>query len=329
MRRSFLLSLFAAAAIMPGSAYALGQSDQLERQPRVHGISGEERGMGRRGGDGGNRGDFRANRPAPTAPTTQMPTVSVAPSSVPQANYQRPARPQFQAPPQTAPVQVQPGQNFGQDRRGGGQDRRGGGDGFRPNRGGDRGSFQPPVPGQPAFQNDRRNDRPEFRQDRRDDRQVFRQDQRGDRQDFRQDRRGFDTGNRGRPDANRYGNNYRGGNDAYRNQNFGNRGVWNRDWRRGNQYDWQGYRNYNRDLFRLPRYYAPYGWGYGYRRFGIGVALNSLLFQQSYWIEDPEYYRLPPAYWPYQWVRYYNDALLVDTRSGYVVDTVYDIFWDR
>ncbi|MEG8047084.1 RcnB family protein [Sphingomonas aerolata] len=36
---------------------------------------------------------------------------------------------------------------------------------------------------------------------------------------------------------------------------------------------------------------------------------------------------MPEAYGPYRWVRYYNDALLVDLDSGRVVDTVYDIFW--
>lgn len=106
-----------------------------------------------------------------------------------------------------------------------------------------------------------------------------------------------------------------------------NRGRWNNGWRNDNRYDWRGYRTYNRNLFHLPRYYAPYGYGFGYQRFGIGVTLNSLLFSQSYWINDPEFYRLPPAYYPYRWVRYYNDAMLVDIYSGEVVDVVYDIFW--
>jgi len=52
-----------------------------------------------------------------------------------------------------------------------------------------------------------------------------------------------------------------------------------------------------------------------------------MLFSPSYWINDPYYYRLPPAYGAYRWVRYYNDALLVDIRTGYVVDVAYDIFW--
>ena len=55
--------------------------------------------------------------------------------------------------------------------------------------------------------------------------------------------------------------------------------------------------------------------------------MSSILFEQNYWIDDAEYYGLPPAYGPYRWVRYYNDALLVDIYSGQVVDTVYDIFW--
>lgn len=108
--------------------------------------------------------------------------------------------------------------------------------------------------------------------------------------------------------------------------NNGNRG-WNRDWRRDNRYNYNYYRIQNRNIYHLPRYYAPPGWGYGYRRFSIGFTLNSFLYDQDYWIDDADYYRLPPAYGPYRWVRYYNDALLVDIRTGYVVDTVYDIFW--
>lgn len=103
--------------------------------------------------------------------------------------------------------------------------------------------------------------------------------------------------------------------------------AWSRNWRGDNRYDWRGYRNYNRNAYRLPRYYAPYGWNYGYRRFGVGVILSSLLFNQQYWIDDPWEYRLPEAYGPYRWVRYYNDALLVDIYTGRVVDVEYDVFW--
>jgi hypothetical protein len=102
---------------------------------------------------------------------------------------------------------------------------------------------------------------------------------------------------------------------------------WDRDWRRDSRYDWQRYRTYNRGYYRLPPYYAPYGWGYGYRRFSIGIYLDSVLFGSSYWIDDPWRYRLPAAYGSLRWVRYYDDALLVDVRDGYVVDVIHNFFW--
>ncbi|QKS00821.1 hypothetical protein F9288_15215 [Sphingomonas sp. CL5.1] len=125
---------------------------------------------------------------------------------------------------------------------------------------------------------------------------------------------------RGWNDQRRYGydNRYAG---------MGNRGQWNRDWRRDNRYDWSRYRYQNRQAFHLPRYYAPYGWDYGYRRFSVGMVLSNMLFSQDYWIDDPYAYRLPEVYGPYRWVRYYNDAVLVDIYSGQVVDVIYDIFW--
>lgn len=138
-----------------------------------------------------------------------------------------------------------------------------------------------------------------------------------------------DRPGRGRPDGNyrpgqRYGD-WRD-NSRYR-QGWDDRRGWSNGWRGDRRYDWRGYRSYNRDIYRLPRYYAPSGWGYGYRRFSIGYILTSLLFSPQYWIDDPYYYRLPDAYGPYRWVRYYDDALLVDMRTGQVVDVVYDIFW--
>jgi Ni/Co efflux regulator RcnB len=57
------------------------------------------------------------------------------------------------------------------------------------------------------------------------------------------------------------------------------------------------------------------------------VRLAPMFFASSYWISDPWDYRLPPAYGPYRWVRYYNDALLVDVETGYVTDEIPDFFW--
>ncbi len=115
--------------------------------------------------------------------------------------------------------------------------------------------------------------------------------------------------------------------DRNHNGDWNNNRSWSRDWRQDRRYDWQRYRNDNRYAFRSEQYYAPYGWNYGYRRFSIGFSLSNILFDQQYWIDDPYAYRLPPAYGPYRWVRYYDDVLLVDLRSGRVVDAIYDFFW--
>lgn len=107
----------------------------------------------------------------------------------------------------------------------------------------------------------------------------------------------------------------------------GNRGAWNNGWRHDDRYDWRAYRDYNRGIYRLPRYYPPARWSYGYRRFTIGYRIDSFLFAPQYWISDPYTYRLPPPWGPYRWVRYYDDALLVDVDTGQVVDVIYGIFW--
>ena len=103
-------------------------------------------------------------------------------------------------------------------------------------------------------------------------------------------------------------------------------GTWNRDWRRNDRYNWQSYRSSHRDIYRMGRYYSPYR-DWSYRRLNIGFYLEPLFFSQNYWIDDPWMYRLPEADGSYRWVRYYDDALLVDIYSGEVVDVIYDFFW--
>ena len=154
-------------------------------------------------------------------------------------------------------------------------------------------------------------------QARNDGRYVYRGGYRdGRHSDGRYDndnRRGYGQGYRdGRRADNRYGSDYR---------------RWdNRGWRNDNRYDWYRYRASNRSLFRLGRYYAPYR-GYSYSRLGIGFRLESLFYSSRYWINDPWQYRLPDVYGPYRWIRYYNDALMVDIYSGEVVDSINNFFW--
>jgi len=52
-----------------------------------------------------------------------------------------------------------------------------------------------------------------------------------------------------------------------------------------------------------------------------------MFWGDNYMINDPWTYHLPPASPPYRWVRYYDDALLVDTYRGQVVEVMRDFFW--
>lgn len=102
-------------------------------------------------------------------------------------------------------------------------------------------------------------------------------------------------------------------------------GQWSNQWRTNRDFDWRRHREDNRSLYRRGHYRDPYG--SHYRRFSIGFSLFPSYYQSSYWLEDPYMYRLPQAYGPYRWVRYYGDALLVNIYTGQVVDVVYDFFW--
>ncbi|APG62168.1 hypothetical protein LPB140_04375 [Sphingorhabdus lutea] len=129
-----------------------------------------------------------------------------------------------------------------------------------------------------------------------------------------------------RNNDNRRDDRYRGNSDRfeYRGRSYSR---WQNNWRSDRRYDWRGHRNQNRKIYYRPyHYYAPYR-GHYYSRINIGFYLGSGFYASNYWINDYDQYRLPPSYGPYRWVRYYDDVLLVDTRNGYVVDTIYDFFW--
>lgn len=172
--------------------------------------------------------------------------------------------------------------------------------------------------------NDRRDDQRDWRNDRRDARQDGRQDGRNDRQDWRGDRRDNRGWNDNRGNNGTNWNNGRRYDDRTR---WSNQRRWDNGWRNDRRYDWNSYRNRYGDRYRIGRYAAPRGWDYGYRRFSVGIFLSNMLYSNNYWLDDPYAYRLPPAYGSMRWVRYYDDALLVDIRDGYVVDVIHGFFW--
>ena len=101
-------------------------------------------------------------------------------------------------------------------------------------------------------------------------------------------------------------------------------GTWNRDWRNDRRYDWRRYRDQHRSTFRLGIYFDPFG--YNYRRYDIGYRLSPAYYGQNYWF-DPAMYGLPYPPPGTQWIRYWNDALLVDIYSGQVIDAIPNFFW--
>jgi Ni/Co efflux regulator RcnB len=108
------------------------------------------------------------------------------------------------------------------------------------------------------------------------------------------------------------------------NRRWSHSGTWNRDWRNDRRYDWRRYRDSHRSIFHIGIYYDPFG--YNYRRFDIGYRLQPYYYQQQYWI-DPGMYQLPYPPPGTMWVRYWDDALLVDTYTGEVVDVIRNFFW--
>lgn len=103
------------------------------------------------------------------------------------------------------------------------------------------------------------------------------------------------------------------------------REQWRREWRQDRRYDWRRHRDRDRSRFHLGIYIDPFGWGR--RDWEIGWRLPSRYYASRYWIYDPWQYRLPPVSGAYRWIRYHDDVLLVDLRSGRVLDRIRNFFW--
>jgi Ni/Co efflux regulator RcnB len=119
-------------------------------------------------------------------------------------------------------------------------------------------------------------------------------------------------------DGDRDGSHWRGDRDR-------NHHRWSGDWRNDHRYDWRHYRDRNRSIFRIGVYFDPFGWNY--RRYNVGWRLWPSYYSSRYWLNDPWMYRLPYAPPGYRWIRYYDDAVLVDTWDGQIVDVIHNFFW--
>jgi Ni/Co efflux regulator RcnB len=93
-----------------------------------------------------------------------------------------------------------------------------------------------------------------------------------------------------------------------------------RDWGRN---DWRSYRDSNRHIYR------GHGWHSDnrYRSFNPGIRIGAGYYSPRYYVNDYGRYRLPRPGYNQRWVRHYNDVLLIDVRSGYVIDVIRNLYW--
>lgn len=96
-----------------------------------------------------------------------------------------------------------------------------------------------------------------------------------------------------------------------------------RDARQEYREDWRDYRKAHRDVYRGGNWRAPFR----YSRWDVGARLQPTYYSSRYYIADPYRYRLPRPGANLQWVRHYNDVLLVNVRTGRVMEVHRSFFW--
>ena len=89
--------------------------------------------------------------------------------------------------------------------------------------------------------------------------------------------------------------------------------------------DWRDYRRNHGDAFRRPAYVGPRG--YAYRPVAVGHRFDRAYYGPRYIIADPWRYRLPRTEGNRRWIRYGNDAVLVNIRNGRVLQVYNRFFW--
>lgn len=148
-----------------------------------------------------------------------------------------------------------------------------------------------PVAAQAQSNRELREDRRDIREQQRDLRQAYRS---GDPREIREQRRDV-----------------RDARQEFREDRRDRDRAWGRD-------DWRGWRDRN------PNYYVRGSWNapFRYTAFRPGLRIGAPYYGSRYIIADPWRYHLRRPGWGQQWVRHYDDVILVDTRRGYVVDVI-------
>lgn len=89
--------------------------------------------------------------------------------------------------------------------------------------------------------------------------------------------------------------------------------------------DWRDFRRAHPDTYRIGGYVGPRA-GWRYRPVAVGYRFDPVFYGQRYWI-DPVRYHLRPVGADLRWVRYGNDVLLVNVRTGRVLEVNNGFFY--
>ena len=97
---------------------------------------------------------------------------------------------------------------------------------------------------------------------------------------------------------------------------------------RADHRDWGRYQRnmYAERRYHNSNYVRPQGWYY--RRWTFGEFLPFAFWSsQNYWINDYAYFGLPYPPPGCMWIRYGDDALLIDRYTGEIVQVIYGLFY--
>lgn len=89
--------------------------------------------------------------------------------------------------------------------------------------------------------------------------------------------------------------------------------------------DWQEYRRTHRSVYQRGNYYAPRGMRY--RPISVGYTFQPAFYGSRYQLNNYSTYRLPNPGHNHRWIRYGNDAVLIDVRNGRALRVISGFFY--
>lgn len=98
-----------------------------------------------------------------------------------------------------------------------------------------------------------------------------------------------------------------------------------REDRRELREDWRDYKRAHPKVYKRGAYVGPRG--YRYRPVAVGYRFAPEYRASRYWINDYGIYRLPAPRAHARWIRYGNDAVLIDARTGAAITIYTGFFW--